>query len=51
MQGKIAGHDITYAGGYFWRKLDTVIRLHGLFLHAYDQCCGYGAYWVGADQR
>ena len=48
VQGKVANYDITYAGGYFWRKLETVSDYMD-YSYAYDQCCGYGAYWVGAD--
>ncbi len=45
VQGKISNFDITYSGGYFWRKLDTVSDYMD-YSYAYDQCCGYGAYWL-----
>ena len=48
VQGKVANYDITYAGGYFWRKLETLSDYMD-YSYAYDACCGYGAYWVGSD--
>ena len=45
VEGKISKYDVTYSGGYFWRKTETVSDYMD-YSYAYDQCCGYGAYWV-----
>jgi outer membrane receptor protein involved in Fe transport len=45
VHGKVSNFDITYSGGYFWRKLETVSDYMD-YAYAYDACCGYGAYWV-----
>lgn len=45
INGKIGRYDITYAGGYFGRWIDSLSDYTDYSV-AYDQCCGYGSYWV-----
>ncbi len=45
VQGKLSKFDVTYSGGYFWRKTDTVSDYMD-YSYAYDVLAGYGSYWV-----
>ncbi|MGI8841362.1 MAG: TonB-dependent receptor [Caulobacteraceae bacterium] len=45
IRGKLGRYDITYAGGYFARWIDSLSDYTDYSV-AYDQCCGYGSYWV-----
>ena len=45
INGKIGRFNITYAGGYFNRKVDTVADYTDYSV-AYDQLNGSGAYWT-----
>jgi iron complex outermembrane receptor protein len=44
VQGKIGNYDLTYSGGHFWRKVDSVSDYMD-YSYAYDQIGHYGAYW------
>ena len=43
--GQIADFDITYAGSYLQRRVDTQ-QDYTDYSFFYDQCCGYGSYIV-----
>jgi len=45
INGKIGRFDLTYAGGYFHRWLDTLTDYTDYSV-AYDSSVGYGAYWT-----
>jgi outer membrane receptor protein involved in Fe transport len=45
INGKIGRFDITYAGGYFHRWVDSLSDYTDYSV-AYDQASGYGAYWT-----
>ena len=47
VQGKIAGFDLTYSGGYFNRKVDSLSDYSDYSIH-YDNAFGSGHYWVDA---
>ncbi|HEY2481739.1 MAG TPA: TonB-dependent receptor [Caulobacteraceae bacterium] len=48
INGKIGRFDLTYAGGYFHRWVDSLSDYTDYSV-AYDQASGYGAYWTGQD--
>jgi outer membrane receptor protein involved in Fe transport len=48
INGKIGKFDLTYAGGYFNRKIDA-LEDYTDYSVAYDQYYGSGAYWVGGN--
>lgn len=45
INGKIGRYDLTYAGGYFNRAVDSLSDYTDYSV-AYDQTGGYGSYWV-----
>nr|MDQ2859936.1 TonB-dependent receptor [Pseudomonadota bacterium] len=45
INGKIGRYDLTYAGGYFNRAIDSLSDYTDYSV-AYDQTGGYGSYWV-----
>ena len=45
VQGKIANFDLTYSGGYFHRKVDSLSDYTDYSIH-YDNAFGSGNYWV-----
>ncbi len=45
INGKIGKFDLTYSGGYFARKVDSLSDYTDYSV-AYDQCCHSGEYWV-----
>ena len=47
VQGKIGNFDLTYSGGYFNRKVDTLSDYTDYSIH-YDNAFGSGHYWVDA---
>jgi len=48
INGKIGRFDLTYAGGYFHRWLDTLTDYTDYSV-AYDAASGYGAYWTDSN--
>ncbi|HEY1414487.1 MAG TPA: TonB-dependent receptor [Caulobacteraceae bacterium] len=48
INGKIGKFDLTYAGGYFERKINSLTDYTDYSV-AYDQYYGSGAYWVGGN--
>ena len=46
INGKIGRYDLTYAGGYFSRRINSLADYTDYSV-AYDQSYGYGASWVG----
>ncbi|HEY1559517.1 MAG TPA: TonB-dependent receptor, partial [Caulobacteraceae bacterium] len=47
INGKIGKYDLTYAGGYFNRKINSNADYTDYSV-AYDQASGYGSYWTDA---
>jgi outer membrane receptor protein involved in Fe transport len=48
LQGKIGSWDLTYAGAYLKRDVDTESD-YSDYSFFYDTCCGYGAYMYDND--
>jgi len=48
LQGKIGSWDLTYAGAYLKRDVDTASD-YSDYSFFYDTCCGYGAYMYDND--
>jgi len=48
VNGRIGNYDLTYSGGYFARRVDSLSDYTDYSV-AYDQHFGSGAYWVDAN--
>ena len=48
LQGKVGSWDLTYAGAYLKRDVDTASD-YSDYSFFYDTCCGYGAYMYDND--
>jgi outer membrane receptor protein involved in Fe transport len=48
VEGKIGNFDITYAGSYMKRQVDSELD-YSDYAYFYNELAGYGAYWVDND--